>query len=293
MSETNIGVSITADVADLQAKLALAQSEFRNSNKELKALADQMTAAGEAGQAELLPGLQAAASAAASAKAEVNALNAELRESTGAAHEASGAFIQIRESVEGLHASIRETTGLFTTLGELFLVGFGIERVSEFVLKSAELGEEMVRTSQKTGIAVESLSELKFAAETSGVSFDNLQTGLKKLAAAVQESLLTPTSKAAAAFEQLGISSVLAASPCIALRFCCMRASSSLAPSSARLRWRNPAHRPHWISTRRSGSPRNSRPSWPTARRRSPSFRKRSMPKTPPRSRSSTTTSGS
>lgn len=205
MSDSNLGVAITADITDLQTKLALAQSEFRNSNKELRGLADQMTAAGEAGNDNLLPALQAAAASSAAAKAEIAGLNAELRGTAESSNEASSGLIRIRENLETFHASISQVSGAASALGELFLVGFGIERLSEFVMKSAELGEEMIRTSQKTGIAVEALSALKFAAETNGVSFDNLQTGLKKLSASIQESLVTPSSKAALGFKQLGI----------------------------------------------------------------------------------------
>jgi hypothetical protein len=45
----------------------------------------------------------------------------------------------------------------------------------------ADMGDEINKASQRTGIAVEELSALKYAADQSGSSLDDLETSLKHL----------------------------------------------------------------------------------------------------------------
>lgn len=77
MPESNLSVKVSADVSDLQTKLALAQANLRAFSAETRNLADQVLAASDAQKAELAPALQAAASGAAQARAEVSALRKE------------------------------------------------------------------------------------------------------------------------------------------------------------------------------------------------------------------------
>lgn len=65
--------------------------------------------------------------------------------------------------------------------------------------------DEMSKAAQKIGIPTEELSKLKYAADLSGVSFSNLQTGVKRLSANMNDAL-SGTGEGAKAFEQLGIS---------------------------------------------------------------------------------------
>ncbi len=46
---------------------------------------------------------------------------------------------------------------------------------------AADYGEQLVETSQKTGMAVEDLGALKYAAEQSGVGFDQMRLGLSRM----------------------------------------------------------------------------------------------------------------
>jgi len=69
---------------------------------------------------------------------------------------------------------------------------------------AANAMDEMAKASQKIGVSVESLSALNYAASQSGVSFEGLQTGLKKL----NQSLIDVekgTSEAAKALRALGV----------------------------------------------------------------------------------------
>jgi hypothetical protein len=47
--------------------------------------------------------------------------------------------------------------------------------------KAADSGAELYRASQRTGVAVESLSELKYAAQQTGTDLEGLETGLRKM----------------------------------------------------------------------------------------------------------------
>jgi hypothetical protein len=69
----------------------------------------------------------------------------------------------------------------------------------------AEMGAEMARASQITGVGVEALSQLKHAAEDSGVGFDQLQTGLKKMAKGIYDAA-RGSPQATQALRTLGLS---------------------------------------------------------------------------------------
>ena len=68
----------------------------------------------------------------------------------------------------------------------------------------ATAGEEILHMSQRTGLAVEKLSELKYAAAESGVSAEELEHGIVKLQKAIGRLSATPESTAA--LQRLGIS---------------------------------------------------------------------------------------
>lgn len=69
---------------------------------------------------------------------------------------------------------------------------------------SIDYADQLDETSKKVGVSVEELSALQYAAKLSGVSFEQLQTGLKKLSVAMTESQ-DPASEMANAFNTLGI----------------------------------------------------------------------------------------
>lgn len=74
-------------------------------------------------------------------------------------------------------------------------------------VKSAiDTGDSFNKLSQKTGIAVESLSALAYAGDLSGVSIDSLANGIKKLSVNMSEAAGSTSGKAAEAFKALGIS---------------------------------------------------------------------------------------
>lgn len=74
------------------------------------------------------------------------------------------------------------------------------------VLSTSKYADEMGKAAQAVGLSVEGLSELRHAADMSGASFGDLQTGLRKLSQTMGDALTTPTSEGARALANLGIS---------------------------------------------------------------------------------------
>jgi lambda family phage tail tape measure protein len=94
-----------------------------------------------------------------------------------------------------------------SALKAVFAVGAivaGAKAVSDEVLRVAERFDEMGKAAQKVGVAAETLSALKFAAEQSGVGFDQLQVGLKKMSVGLLE-LEDATSKSGSMLKALGV----------------------------------------------------------------------------------------
>lgn len=73
------------------------------------------------------------------------------------------------------------------------------------VQSAIDTGDQLNKLSQKTGIAVESLSTLAYAGDLSGVSIDALASGIKKLSVNMAEASTSATGKAAEAFKALGV----------------------------------------------------------------------------------------
>src|SRR5262249_24945466 len=87
---------------------------------------------------------------------------------------------------------------------ELMLVGFAGERILSAIEHTAELGASLVKLHEQTGIAVETLSGLHYAAGQVDVSADALDTSVKRLGRSIQEALRNPASEAGEAFKALG-----------------------------------------------------------------------------------------
>lgn len=77
-----------------------------------------------------------------------------------------------------------------TAIGkEMLKVGVAITGpLAASALAFSKMGDEINKASQRTGVGVEALSALKYAAERSGASFEDLQTGLKKMQNALFEA---------------------------------------------------------------------------------------------------------
>lgn len=112
--------------------------------------------------------------------AQIGQLLAGLTEVTGA----------VRESVEGMKASFEglqaTAESCFAPLIAITAVLEGGEFFKESIEKTAEFGKQLEVTSQKTGMAVEALSALQYAADLSDVSTEQLTTGMQRLARSME-----------------------------------------------------------------------------------------------------------
>jgi len=108
-------------------------------------------------------------------------------------------------------ASLQRLTGQFISLTNPITAVAAVISVTSAAIvasvKSAvDTGDSFNKLSQKTGIAVESLSALAYAGELSDVSIEALSTGIKKLSVNMNEAAVATNGKAAEAFKVLGVS---------------------------------------------------------------------------------------
>lgn len=82
-----------------------------------------------------------------------------------------------------------------------------VASVGAIAAKVSAAGDEFAKMAERTGIAAEELSTLKFAAERSGTDIGTLEIGLKRLARTATEAS-EGSGAASDAFETLGVSSV-------------------------------------------------------------------------------------
>lgn len=119
------------------------------------------------------------------------------------------ATVNGQSAVDQLRNSMDKMSGSAASLAKTFAAGFiglqsiqGIATFAKYVLDGADKLDEM---AQRTGLTVEQLSELDYAAKLSGTSIDSVQTAMGKLAVKATEAA-SGNKTAAVAFDALGIS---------------------------------------------------------------------------------------
>jgi hypothetical protein len=80
-----------------------------------------------------------------------------------------------------------------------------VASIGAMVSKTAEWGDTLLDASKRTGVSVESLSTLAYAAEQTGSSFEGMQVGLKGLAARASDAA-AGNEKLTGAFAKVGVS---------------------------------------------------------------------------------------
>src|SRR6185295_15213957 len=88
---------------------------------------------------------------------------------------------------------------------KMFAAGLGLAAPLGAAAKLfADMGDELAKASTRTGIGVEELSRLKYAADQSGTSLEGLEKGIKKLS----QNLVTANTggkEMADTFKELGL----------------------------------------------------------------------------------------
>lgn len=134
-----------------------------------------------------------------------------------AAREAQGEIDKLKNSAtgaaEGMGVALTASRALAFGMGAVTAVGaVGVAAWGAYqaVLVAAavqvkDTADELGKLSQRTGLSVEKLSELRYAASLSNASLDDMTRGLKHLADQMQ-SALAGNAKAAVMFDSMGIS---------------------------------------------------------------------------------------
>ena len=105
--------------------------------------------------------------------------------------------LELAEAMETLKGAL-ETVGIAVGLRE------AVDVMKEMIGSSLELGETMVKTSARTGLAVETLSTLHYAAAITGSDFDGLVGAVSKMDKTIGQA--TQGNKTASAFlSKLGL----------------------------------------------------------------------------------------
>jgi len=112
--------------------------------------------------------------------------------------------------VNGAIANIGRIGGAYTGLispitGAVAAITAATAKLAADFKGAIDTGDQLNKLSQKTGIAVEKLSELAYAGDLADVNLESLATGVKKLSVNMAEAATNTNSKAAEAFKALGV----------------------------------------------------------------------------------------
>ncbi len=186
----NIAVSITADVADLQVKRAIMSAELKAATKDLNTFAKEAASSGSTDA--LREGMLSAASAAATAKAGIAGINAELKGMEAVAvpaaehveHGFAGATVSIREMGIQLResvAAVGEMREAMIGFGEVMIAAFAIERIAEWGAKFGENAEQVKHLADEFGLSIEQVQKLQGVALGTGTPLETLVKGMSLL----------------------------------------------------------------------------------------------------------------
>lgn len=107
----------------------------------------------------------------------------------------------VKEHLEGVQESLKSMKEMVEAMGVALLA----EHLVEAAKSAAEFGEQIEHATQKTGMSVQSIQELGFAARMSDVDFQSFSVGLEHLSRAMLEAQ-QGSLQTASAFQSVGLS---------------------------------------------------------------------------------------
>ena len=119
--------------------------------------------------------------------------------------EASGVFGKVAAEAGKLQGAVSAVSGGFAALGGVAAAAAAGIGFATQIKDAIDLADSFNKLSQKSGVAVESLSRLNYAAGLADVSTEALSTGLKKLNVSISAAAGGSAEKAAL-FKALGVS---------------------------------------------------------------------------------------
>ena len=121
-------------------------------------------------------------------------------------------LIKIQADVSGVQQGVGKLQGAFNSLNKVaggLLPAISVAAVvtgfATMMEKAAAYGETIGLVAEKTGLSVEMVQSLKFAADTSGASVESLNVGVKKLSTVLSEAF-SGGKAAVQSIEELGLS---------------------------------------------------------------------------------------
>jgi len=199
----NLSISITADVADLRVKMALAQDVLKTTTAEVKSLAQTANTGGMT--AALQADIGKATAKAEAARAQLGLLKSEIKSLS----QVPAPLSSLTKGLEGVKSAAAQLGSIRATvmgLGEAMAAAFAVDEIGKAVEHAVDYGAEIAKTAKIIGVTTDFLQEFNFAAKQSEVDVGGADEGLKSLNAslgAVQANL--PRAKQlAVTFQALG-----------------------------------------------------------------------------------------
>jgi hypothetical protein len=123
-----------------------------------------------------------------------------------AMHEAAAVVEESTVEIRGALSAVAATAeAVFAPLAALIIAYKAFHELTEAVSQTLELAQSLKVMSEKTGIAIEELSALRYAAKLSEVDVETLGVSMQRLARGMEETAKTGKGPAADAFRDLGV----------------------------------------------------------------------------------------
>jgi uncharacterized coiled-coil DUF342 family protein len=114
--------------------------------------------------------------------------------------EATKALAGINGKIQAMSSQLRRAGIMMTAAGGAMAAALGVS-----IKKFAEAGDEVQKMAMRTGFSTEALSELRYAAELSGASLDDIERATKRMSKAIVDAT-EGMSTYVRAFDRIGIS---------------------------------------------------------------------------------------
>jgi hypothetical protein len=110
-----------------------------------------------------------------------------------------------KESASGIGEAMEQIKHHLESVAETMLLYEAVDVLKELVTQTLEFGEAIEKAHEKTGLAVETLSTLHYAAAITGTEFDSLTKAVAKMGASIGNAADGNDKKASAFLKGLGL----------------------------------------------------------------------------------------
>lgn len=118
---------------------------------------------------------------------------------------------RFRADLQRAHGDFNRFTSQVRSSARALGGAIGLGSLTLLTKQALDAGDALVEMAKRTGIGVEALQELQYAAKISGVEVGDLETGMRKLAVNLSEAARGGSKEAAELFQRLGVSATTSA----------------------------------------------------------------------------------